>query len=242
MTSEASPIRIPDCTIGRRTFLAASSAACLLPATIIGGQRAGKAQIAVTLDLEMSRHYPQRGMTEWDYQKGNLDEPTKQYSLKAAQVLAEYGGVVHFFCVGRVLEQANVDWLKQLAEAGHPIGNHTYDHVNLKADTPTNAQFRFQRAPWLVAGQTTAQVIRENIRLTDVALQQRVGISSAGFRTPGGFAEGLGDREDLQQMLLDLGFRWVSSKYVGPVCSTNLTNDAKLCASQRSGFDWAADS
>jgi hypothetical protein len=56
-------------------------------------------------------------------------------------------------------------------------------------------------------------VIRENIRLTNVALKTRVGIDPAGFRTPGGFAAGLADRADIQQMLLDLGFRWVSSLY-----------------------------
>ena len=39
------------------------------------------AQIAITYDLEMSRHYPKRGNTEWDYQKGNLDQDTKRLSL-----------------------------------------------------------------------------------------------------------------------------------------------------------------
>jgi hypothetical protein len=38
-------------------------------------QRPGR--IAITMDLEMSRDYPQRGMREWDFQKGNLDEETK---------------------------------------------------------------------------------------------------------------------------------------------------------------------
>ncbi len=46
-------------------------------------------------------------------------------------------------------------------------------------------------------------------------MQSRLGIAPAGFRTPGGFAAGLTDREDLQKMLLDLGFTWVSSKYPG---------------------------
>ena len=32
-------------------------------------------------------------------------------------------------------------------------------------------------------------------------------------RTPGGFSNALDDRVDLQEMLLDLGFTWVSSKY-----------------------------
>src|SRR5262249_16230838 len=47
------------------------------------------------------------------------------------------------------------------------------------------------------------------------AMKTRLGIAPAGFRTPGGFPNGLSDREDLQKMLLDLGFTWVSSKYPG---------------------------
>jgi hypothetical protein len=56
-------------------------------------------------------------------------------------------------------------------------------------------------------------VIRENIRLTTAALKTRVGVDPAGFRTPGGFPDGLADRPDVQAMLADLGFTWVSSKY-----------------------------
>src|SRR5688500_7643667 len=44
------------------------------------------------------------------------------------------------------------------------------------------------------------------------AMQARVGIAPAGFRTPGGFDPGLAGREDVQRMLLDLGFPWVSCK------------------------------
>jgi hypothetical protein len=40
-----------------------------------------------------------------------------------------------------------------------------------------------------------------------------LGIEPAGFRTPGGFADGLAGREDLQNMLRNAGFTWVSSKY-----------------------------
>src|SRR5262249_25171565 len=74
-------------------------------------------------------------------------------------------------------------------------------------------QFRFQRSPWLVRGQTPQQVILENIRMTTVAMKERTGIVADGFRTPGGFSNGLADRPDVQKMLLDLGFTWVSSKY-----------------------------
>ncbi|MBS0260827.1 MAG: polysaccharide deacetylase family protein [Planctomycetes bacterium] len=172
-----------------------------------------KAQIAITLDLEMSRNFPTWESTHWDYEKGNLDEATKTYSVEAAQRVKEKGGLIHFFCVGRVLEQEQVDWLKQLAAAGHKLGNHTYDHVYLLAKKPEEVQYRFQRAPWLMRGKPATEVIADNIRMTTEAMQQRLGVAPAGFRTPGGFATGLEGRADLQQMLLDQGFRWVSSKY-----------------------------
>jgi len=172
-----------------------------------------KAQIAITLDLEMSRHYPRRGMLEWDYQKGNLSDNTKRYALEAARVAKKHGGLIQFFCVGRVLEQNNVDWLKEIARSGHPVGNHTYDHIYLLAKKTSELQFRFRRAPWLIHGRTVPQVIRDNIAMTTRALQQRVGIKADGFRTPGGFRTGLKGRPDLQQMLLKLGFPWCSSLY-----------------------------
>ncbi len=185
-------------------------------ATASGQEKSGPrlpAQIAITFDLEMSRHYPKRGMTEWDYQKGNLDDPTKRYAVRAAEIVKKHGAAIHFFCVGRVLEQPDAAWLKQLAEAGHAVGNHTYDHVNVLAATPAATQFRFQRAPWLVAGKSAAEIIQDNIVQTNAALKSRAGVAVNGFRTPGGFRNGLSGRQDIQKMLLDLGFTWVSSKY-----------------------------
>jgi peptidoglycan/xylan/chitin deacetylase (PgdA/CDA1 family) len=170
--------------------------------------------VSITLDLEMSRNFPTREETEWDYEKGNLNGPTKKYAVEAARRVKDRGGVIHFFLVGRVLEQENVDWLKELIRDGHPIGNHTYDHVNVLATKPDQIQFRFRRAPWLIQGRNPREVIEDNIRLTTAAMKSRLGVASAGFRTPGGFANGLNGRADIQRMLLDLGFKWVSSQYV----------------------------
>ncbi len=207
----------PTTRFTRRAFLAGSVAGALGMAVGFGRNndpaQKKKAQIAITLDLEMSRHYPKRGMLEWDYQKGNLDEATKKYALEAGRVARERGGFIHYFCVGRVLEQENIDWLKELAKTGHPIGNHTYDHVYVLARTPQEAQFRFQRAGWLVQGRSTRELIRDNIAVCTQAMRERAGIEADGFRTPGGFADGLAGREDIQQMLLDLGFTWASCKY-----------------------------
>jgi peptidoglycan/xylan/chitin deacetylase (PgdA/CDA1 family) len=171
------------------------------------------ARVAITMDLEMSRDYPQRGMREWDYEKGNLDEATKRYAVRAAHVVQQYGGKIHFFLVGRVLEQPDVDWLKELIKNGHPIGNHTYDHVNLMARSLEELQYRFQRAPWLIRGRSVEEVIRQNIEMTTDAMHTRLGIIPSGFRTPGGFADGLRHRPDLRAMLRELGFRWCSSLY-----------------------------
>jgi hypothetical protein len=44
-------------------------------------------------------------------------------------------------------------------------------------------------------------------------LKQRIGIAPAGFRTPGGFNDGLTDRPDLQSMLQKMGYKWVGSRY-----------------------------
>lgn len=203
----------------RRRFLAGSACAAWGLTSGVGmtpchaQPRRKKALIAITLDLEMSAQYPRREIAEWNYEKGNLDEATKNYSVEAARIVKERGGQIHFFCVGRVLEQPSVDWLKEIAAAGHPIGNHTYDHVGVKAVTPEQTQFRFQRAPWLVEGLSADEIIERNIHLTNLAMKMRLGLMPNGFRTPGGFTNGLEDRPDIQKMLLDMGFKWVSSKY-----------------------------
>ena len=174
---------------------------------------ADKALIAITLDLEMSRHYPTWDQMHWDYEKGNLDAATKRYAVEAARRVKAKGGVIHFFAVGQTMEQEDVGWLKEIVAQGHPVGNHTYDHVNVKATRAEDIQFRFRRAPWLIEGKAPAEVIAANIRLAESALKQRIGIAPAGFRTPGGFNDGLTDRPDLQSMLQKMGYTWVSSKY-----------------------------
>jgi peptidoglycan/xylan/chitin deacetylase (PgdA/CDA1 family) len=204
--------------MNRRQFLktvGATSAACGL-ASLVRADSAkpqAAAQIAISLDLEMARNFPTWETTHWDYEKGNLNDEAKAYAVEAARRVKAAGGVVHFFLVGRALEQEKVEWLKQLVRDGHRIGNHSYDHVNLLATKPEDVQYRFKRCPWLVEGKPPLEIIRDNIRLCTAAMKTRLGIAPAGFRTPGGFAEGLNGRKDLQVMLKELGFTWVSGKY-----------------------------
>ncbi len=188
-----------------------------------------RARIAITFDLEMSRNFPTWETTHWDYEKVNLNSETKKYTVEAARRVKANGGRLHCFAVGQVFEQTSIDWLKEIVQAGHPVGNHTYDHVNVLATRPGDIQYRFNRAPWLIDGKKPADIIRENVRLCSAALKARLAIEPAGFRTPGGFPNGLADRPDVRAMLTDLGFTWVSSKYPAhPNSSPGKEPDAKV--------------
>jgi len=182
------------------------------PATAAPSTR-DKALIAITLDLEMAKNFPTWDQTHWNYHKGDLNDDAKRYAVEVARRVKAHGGRIHTFLVGQALEQENVDWLTEIIREGHFVGNHTYDHAYLLARKPEEIQFRFERAPWLIQGKSVPQVIRENIEMCTLAMKTRLGIAPAGFRSPGGFADGLRGRSDLQQMLLNMGFTWVSCMY-----------------------------
>jgi peptidoglycan/xylan/chitin deacetylase (PgdA/CDA1 family) len=174
-----------------------------------------KALIAITLDLEMSANFPTWEQTHWNFRKGDLDADTKRYAVEACRRVKAHGGHIHCFLVGQVFEQDNLDWLRQLVKDGHPVGNHTYDHVNILARAPDELQHRFRRWPWLVAGRTVERVILDEIRMVNEAIEAELKTEVAGFRSPGGFANGLRDRPNVQKLLLQEGFNWVSTQYVG---------------------------
>lgn len=201
----------------RRQFMGSAAAAAVAAPAAAGqptvAELRGKALVAITLDLEMSRNFPAWETTHWDYEKGNLNDETKRYAVEACRRIRAAGGVAHCFAVGRVFEQEDVSWLRDIARAGHAVGNHTYDHVNVQATRAEDIQHRFRRCPWLIEGQTPAQAIRKNVELCTAAMRNRIGIAPAGFRTPGGFQNGLRDHPTVQQMLQDVGFTWVSSLY-----------------------------
>lgn len=207
-----------DCSFSRRRWLQSCTKLAVAGgmSSIAAGApvMADRARIAISLDLEMSRNFPTWDTTHWDYEKGNLNDAAKLYALGAARRVAQSGGRIHFFVVGRVLEQANVDWLKELYDAGHPLGNHTYDHVNVTATRTEDVQFRFARAPWLASGQPPSALIQQNIRLCSEAMKSRLGIQQPnGFRTPGGFASGMKEHPAVRADLIAQGFTWISSMY-----------------------------
>src|SRR5436309_3076014 len=131
----------------RRAFLAAAGAAVAQTGRADPPNRdelRAKALVAITLDLEMSRNFPTWETTHWDYEKGNLNDETKRYAVEACRRVRAAGGLAHCFAVGRFFEQEDVSWLRGIIQAGHAVGNHTYDHVNVLATRAEDIQFRFR--------------------------------------------------------------------------------------------------
>src|SRR5512145_1219568 len=98
-------------SLNRREFIASTAAAL---STSAAGQTPAqlrdRALVAITFDLEMSRNFPTREQTHWDYEKGNLNAETKRYAVEAGRRVRRHGGVIHYFAVGQVFEQADVSW------------------------------------------------------------------------------------------------------------------------------------
>ncbi|MEY4938474.1 MAG: hypothetical protein RIQ93_209 [Verrucomicrobiota bacterium] len=170
--------------------------------------------IALTVNLEMSRNFPAITDTRWDYEKGNLDADNKRYAVALGRFVKKRGALATYFVIGQTLEHEDVSWLEELHREGHVLANHTYDHVNMVGAKPADLQFRYRRAPWLVEGRTAEQVVEENVRLTNAALRQRLGIKKVrGFRSSNEFETGLDELPKVQEMLKRQGFDWVGTKY-----------------------------
>ena len=119
--------------INRRTLLAGATVAAV-------ETQPRKAQIAITLDLEMSRNFPRWEDTHWDFEKGNLNEATRRYAVEAGRRVKRAGGLVHYFLVARALEQERVEWLHELRMAA---GRSRHGGLQLHMDrmAPGNEQF-----------------------------------------------------------------------------------------------------
>jgi peptidoglycan/xylan/chitin deacetylase (PgdA/CDA1 family) len=93
------------------------------------------------------------------------DGPHPEYTSQLLAILGYYHIHATFFIVG-VQAQRYPQWVKMIHQAGHEIGNHTYDHFRLPALPPDEQAYQ----------------IDENQRL----LEQLTGVTPRFFRPPGG--------------------------------------------------------
>jgi len=107
------------------------------------GRKAGARQLALTYD----------------------DGPNDPHTLRLLEVLAKHGVKATFFLVGRFV-QRRPDIVRELAQAGHVLGNHTFSHPNL-----------------IFASQART---RRELELCRQALHDAIGEHSRLFRPPFG--------------------------------------------------------
>ena len=93
------------------------------------------------------------------------DGPNDPHTLHLLDVLAKHNVKATFFAIGSFVKQ-RPDILRQVADAGHDIGNHTYTHPNLIFRTGT-------------------QTIYE-IGACDAAIEDAIGAKPTLFRPPFG--------------------------------------------------------
>jgi peptidoglycan/xylan/chitin deacetylase (PgdA/CDA1 family) len=173
--------------------------------------------LSLTFDIEMCTNFPY-WTSVWDHRKGQIDDGTKQHITRIAGVGRNHGVKLQFFVVGSALEDDDLDYLRGLVADGHALGNHTYRHVNVKARTFDELQPTYRDAPQLRAGLASPlEAIAREVSATTAALDRKLGVRPAGFRTPGGFGDGLRDEPDVQDMLFAQGFAYASSHYHCPI-------------------------
>ena len=98
------------------------------------------------------------------------DGPHETYTAEILSILKEYGIKATFFVVGQNAK-AYPKLVKQEADEGHEIGNHTYTHPKLR--------------------EQNAESFSCELEKTRVVIEEITGVSPILFRPPEGFREGV---------------------------------------------------
>ena len=94
------------------------------------------------------------------------DGPAREYTPHILQILKEENVPAAFFCIGKRIAQ-NESLLKQVHEAGHIVGNHSYSH-----------------ATWFDL--FSADRMYQDLKATDAIIQKVIGVKPKLFRPPYG--------------------------------------------------------
>ena len=185
--------------------------------------------ISLTFDVEMCTNFPYWTCV-WDHVKGCLDHENKVYVGKLADIADEYEVPFHWFTLGRTYEDEDLGFLRRLVDAGHAISNHTYHHVNVLAEEFDQLQVTYRNDPSMAEEfATPLDVIRHEIRKTNDIIEERLGVRPIGFRTPGGFANGLARSPEAQDLLQEEGFVYASADFRYPIQRERRPTWEELC-------------
>lgn len=157
---------------------------------------------------------------QWSYQKTHGNPAWEGYPSylpivvpRMLEVLDEVGVRLTLFVVGRdAAEPAHHDLLRSVVDAGHEVGNHSFNHE-----------------PWFHLYED-ARVEREVVDAED-AIEAATGVRPDGFRGPGYSLS-----RPLLDLLADRGYRYDASTlptWIGPLARAFYFRSAKLSAAER---------
>lgn len=171
--------------------------------------------VSLTYDVEQCTNFPYWSSV-WDHRKGALDGESWRYVARLADMAAAEGAPVQWFVLGSTLQEVDSE-IWELLSGGGAVGNHTFRHVNVRARDFDDLQIAYRTDPALRSGfAMPLDAIRSEIETTSEWIERRTGRRPAGFRTPGGFSEGLRDHPEVCEVLRAAGFHYVSSHYRYP--------------------------
>jgi peptidoglycan/xylan/chitin deacetylase (PgdA/CDA1 family) len=165
---------------------------------------------SVSLDLDNLWSYLKiHGDDGWQSRPSYLDV----FVPHALETLDQLGIKITFFIVGLdAAEDRNGTALRAIADAGHEIGNHSFEHE-----------------PWLHL--YTPEQVRSELQQADAAIEAATGRKPIGFRGPG-----FSWSEDVLETLVELGHRFDASTlptYLGPLARAYYFWTAKMTAEER---------
>lgn len=149
-----------------------------------------RAVIALGWDCEMIGDYADTNATGQTH--GHLDDRVISYMLDLATIAEQAELRLQYFILGQTFEQP-VGFLRDLADRGHALDQHTYDHLSLLAEDQDEV------------GRQIAQ--------TNALFEEHLGFRPRGVRGPGGYAQALHDHPATAEMLGAAGLDFVSCHY-----------------------------
>lgn len=122
-----------------------------------------------------------------------IDDAPDEHTLEMAEILTELEVSAIFFVNGHLLESdEKKNILKQIADMGFEIGNHTYSHASLPS--------------------LTEQEQKEEIRRVNTMVEEVTGSKPRFFRAPFGenteFSKVIAEEENMQLMNWTFGYDW----------------------------------
>lgn len=98
------------------------------------------------------------------------DGPWVPYTQQILDVLAKHDATATFFVVGEMVAQ-HPDLVRKIHEAGHAIGNHTWDHANLTQVSEDQVRWELRKTARVV-GPTMAACMRPPYGATNESVRR----------------------------------------------------------------------